>query len=620
MPTIRRRLGPRGALRRPLTLLTASLSLALTTGWLSPPASAEPSWTTYHRDPQRSGADPEAGTPQTPTLAWHSPELGAPIWSQPLVLGSHVYVATVGDKVFSLDAATGAIVWEKSVGTPVPSSALPCGDITPTVGIVGTPVIDPATNVIYAVADTWDGTDAHHELVGLSLSNGAEVLRTAVDPPGAESKAILQRTALNLDAGRVVFGYGGNDGDCSSYVGAVVAAPEAGGPPLYWQVPVSLPSKSGGAIWAPAGPTVGPEGDIYATTGNPVPPEGKPGPYDYSDSVVQLDASLNPLGSFEPPNWLEEGENDLDLSSAGAQLLPGGLLFQAGKDGRGYLVAESTMAGKPGAGAVFEGQVCGGSGSFGGDAFAGGVIYIPCTSGVQALAYNEAAHTFSSLWKGPVDAFGPPTVSAGTVWDIASGGFKGGGTTLYGLDPASGTARYTLTLPSPVADHFASPSAAGGKLFLATGSSETAYQIATPVPATGGGTAVPIFAPLGVKAKPTRVPTLLHAALHADREGHVRIALRCLLSGGQCKGTITLRAKFVKSKRVGKRLVRRTSYVTLGHVRFNHRKGSFAVTLRLGPAARALLARHGGRLALQVVLAAPPSKTVKRAGTLRAAR
>ncbi len=604
--------------RRPLTLLLASLSLLGAAATSLPAAAgAEPTWTTYHRDSIRSGLDPEASTPVAPTLAWHSPDLGAPIWSQPLVLGSRVYVATVGDKVFSLDSNTGAVVWEKSVGAPVPSSALPCGDVTPTVGIVGTPVIDQATQAIYAVADTWDGTSAHHELVGLSLANGAQVLRTPVDPPSADSKAILQRTALNLDAGRVVFGYGGNDGDCSSYVGAVVAAPEAGGAPLYWQVPVSLPSKSGGAIWAPAGPAVGPEGDVYATTGNPVPPEGKPGPYDYSDSVVQLNSTLEPIGSFEPPNWLEEGENDLDLSSAAAELLPGGLLFQAGKDGRGYLIDQSTMAGKPGASAVFEGQVCGGHGSFGGDAFAGGVIYVPCTSGVQALAYNQMARTFTPLWQGPVDAFGPPTISAGLVWDIASGGFSGGGTKLYGLDPATGVPRYTLTLPSPVADHFASSSAAGGKLFLATGSSETAYQIATPI-TNGGGGAVPIA--VGIKKSiPSRVPTLLHTRLRADRKGRVRIALRCLLTGGQCKGTITLRAKFVTIKHVGRKRVRRTSYLALGHVRFNHRKGSFAVTLRLGPKARALLRRHRDRLSLQVILAAPPSKTVRRAATLTAA-
>ncbi len=132
-----------------------------------------------------------------------------------------------------------------------------------------------------------------------------------------------------------------------------------------------------------------------------------------------------------------------------------------------------------GAPAVYNGEVCGGSGgSFGGDAYANGTIYIPCTNGVQALAYNEAARTFTPLWQGPEDAFGSPIVSAGLVWVLATGGFEGGGETLYGLEPATGTTRYTEHLPSPVTDHFASPSAAGGRLFVATGESVSAYQIA----------------------------------------------------------------------------------------------------------------------------------------------
>ena len=59
-----------------------------------------------------------------------------------------------------------------SAGTPVPSGSLPCGDITPTVGIVGTPVIDTADGVLYAVADTWNGSDAQHLLEGFRISDG----------------------------------------------------------------------------------------------------------------------------------------------------------------------------------------------------------------------------------------------------------------------------------------------------------------------------------------------------------------------------------------------------------------------------------------------------------------
>src|ERR1700692_4113981 len=119
--------------------LAALLGCALAAG-LSPPAHGEAMWATYHRDPARSGDDPEAGNPVIPSLAWQSPELGAPIYGQPLVLGSRVYVATVGDRLYALDASSGKVIWEQSAGVPVPSGELPCGDITPTVGIVGTPV------------------------------------------------------------------------------------------------------------------------------------------------------------------------------------------------------------------------------------------------------------------------------------------------------------------------------------------------------------------------------------------------------------------------------------------------------------------------------------------------
>jgi outer membrane protein assembly factor BamB len=594
-------------------------------------AFAEPAWTTYHRDSARSGLDPDATSPVAPTLAWRSRDLGAPMWNQPVILGTRAYVATVGDQVFALDTTTGTVVWERSVGTPVPATALPCGDIYPTVGIVSTPVIDAATGILYVVADTWDGIAPHHELIGLTLATGEQVLRTPVDPPGVDPKTLLQRSALNLDDGYVVFGFGGNFGSCSPELAPVVAAPESGGVARFWQTNSVSPPATAGGVWATSGVAVDGSGPIYAATANPLPPEGETATvYDYSNSVVELDLANDfvanpstepraPRGWFEPPNWIELSNNDLDLGSAGPELLPGNMLFQAGKDGRGYLIDRAKLSGAPASPAAFEGEVCGGHGSFGGDAYAGGVIYVPCTTGIQALAYDQAARTFAPLWRGPADAFGPPIVAGGSVWVAATGGFNGGGTTLYGLDPATGQPRYSLTVP-PLTDHFGSPSAAGGRLLLATGFTVTAYRISA-VPETLDPAPGPALLPTPIAGKrPSRVPTLLHTRLRVDRRGRVRIALRCLLRGGQCKGTITLRAKVLTTKLAEHRRVRHLSYATLGRARFNHAKGSFTVTLKLGPSARALLRRQHGRLALQVILAAPPSKTVKRAATLTATR
>ncbi len=636
-----------------MTGVRAALLACLLAGSLTGVARGEPMWTTYHRDPGRSGYDSEAEEPVTPTLDWQSPKLDGAIWSQPLVLGDRVYVATVGDELYALEASTGKIVWQQSAGAPVPSGELPCGDIEPTVGIVGTPVIDTSTGTIYAVANTWIEAapgmhEAEHVLKGYRLSNGEEVLSTPVDPPGSYHRAFLQRTALNLDKGVVIFGFGGNDGDCSEYRGTVVAAPLDGGAPRFWQVPIALPSEWGGAVWAPSGPAVDGTGNVYATTGNPDPPAGKEATiYDYSDSVVKLNPAQDfvanpkteaaaPLGFFEPPNWEEESNNDLDLSSAGAELLPGGLLFQAGKDGRGYLIEEASMH------SVYSEQVCSGNGSFGGDAYASGAvstidptatgtIYIPCTTGTQALAYNETGATgpsFTPLWQGPPEALGPPIVSAGLVWSLATP-FQGGeGKTLYGLYPATGVPRYTETLPSPVIDHFASPSAAGGRLFVSTGESVTAYQIAqlssgetsTPVPGgscsaacppTGGstGSTSATTSSSGGPAAPSTnakstasVPTLLHTHLRANARGRVRMALRCPAAAVECRGTVTLTAEIVTIVHRGKRRIRRVVAVRLARARFGPSKGEFTVVLRLSRGARALLRRHYERLAVRVVI------------------
>jgi outer membrane protein assembly factor BamB len=623
-------------------LYAAGALACLLAGPASQTAQAEPAWTTYHRDAQRSGDDPDATQPLAPALAWQTVDLGAPIWSQPLIVGDRAYVATVGDEAYALDTSTGKVVWERSVGIPVPASELPCGDVEPTVGVVGTPVIDLEMGTFYMVADRWNAIteEAHHVLVGLDMASGEEVLSTPVDPPGADPKALLQRTALNIDGGDVIFGFGGNNGDCGDYRGTVVAVPESGGQARFWQYQPAPPSSSGGAVWATGGPAVDRSGNVYASTGNPNPPAGTEATtFDYSDSVVKLNPSLDfvldptselaaPLAGFQPPTWQSESNTDTDLGSAAPELLPGGLLFQAGKSGTGYLIDETEMS------SVFSAPVCrdnpGFSGSFGGDAFADGVIYIPCENGTQALAYDQQAQTFTPLWQSEAqDAVGPPIVSAGLVWTVATGRFKGGGSTLYGLDPATGKPRYMVTMPTPVIDHFASPSAAGGRLLVATGTCVTAYQVAQLAAGeTGSGRAGtcgtagkppeeppasagpsqnskpsdPSAAPTGVE-KPSRQPfaVVLHGTrLHLNSKGIVRVALRCTTPAKPCRGRITLRAKLFTAAPGGKHPLPYSLTVTLARKIFGPVRGSFSVRLHLNR--RALARLHPRKGVLRVAL------------------
>ncbi|HLY49237.1 MAG TPA: Ig-like domain repeat protein, partial [Solirubrobacteraceae bacterium] len=450
-------------------------------------AAAVPAWTTYRHDGARSGIDPDSTSPVAPAQVWQTPALDGSIYAQPLVYQSRVYAATENNTVYALDAASGAVVWQRHLATAVDASALPCGDISPTVGVTSTPVIDPTTGRIYAVADTWDGSNVssiHHEMYALNLADGSLAgAPVRVDPPGAPvgdtPDTQLQRASLALDAGKVIIGYGGNAGDCGPYHGWLVAAPEAGGALQAFEVDRAT---SKGAIWASGNaPPVDSSGDIWTSTGNGV------GGLDRQESVIRLDANLNLLDQWTPANWSTLDGTDQDIGSSMPVLLPNNLVFQIGKAGRGYLLNASHLGGL--GGQRFSQSVC--SGSWGGGIYRSGVIYASCADGLRALSLNPAAPSFTPLagWAVNSDANGPPIFAGGLVWAV---GWNGA--TLYGLDPATGATRFSANLNG--FEHFTTPSAAGGRLFVANNDASaasddiTAFQIATPPPPSATATAL----------------------------------------------------------------------------------------------------------------------------------
>ena len=226
-----------------------ALPLALAAGAADNTAhvDATTQWTVYHGNPLGTGADTSGVTFNPPSPAWKSPTLDGQVYGEPLEATGRVFVATENDTIYALAANTGAVLWSTHVGTPVPSGDLPCGDISPTVGITG-----HAGRRRGPRGDLRRGRRAEHGapahvLVGLNIYTGASMLgtggRSARDRIRA---AILQRTGLNLSNGNVVFGYGGNDGDCSTYSGWVVSVPEGGGTPGYYQ---AVPIGHDGAVW-----------------------------------------------------------------------------------------------------------------------------------------------------------------------------------------------------------------------------------------------------------------------------------------------------------------------------------------------------------------------------------
>jgi outer membrane protein assembly factor BamB len=462
------RLATRGACLLVLALGVVGLAASFA-------SAAVPAWTTYDHDGARSATDPDSGAPVPPTAAWGPVSVDGDVYAQPLVFGARVYVATENDSVYALNAATGAVVWQRSLGTAVPSGDLPCGDISPTVGITSTPVIDTASGRIYAVADVLSAGAVSHELFALDAATGSVVtgFPVTVDPPGQDPKAVLQRAALALDGGRVIVPYGGNSGDCSTYHGWLVSVAESGaGPAATFEVD-SAPGELQGAIWgAGDGPSQDAAGHLFVETGN-----GSSSTPDLQESVVELDPNVGVLDHWTAPNWKTLDQNDTDLGSMEPVQLPGGMLFVNGKDGVGRLISGTALGTT---GQVFSAQLCSSGGAFGAPLYHAGVIYVPCSGGLTAVSVAADSASFAPLssFAAPADASGPPIFAGGLVWSTGWGSTQ----ILYGLDPATGAVRYQQNMGR--FDHFATPSAGGGRLFVAAGAKVSALTIATFPPPT----------------------------------------------------------------------------------------------------------------------------------------
>ncbi len=65
-------------------------------------------WTTYHRDNLRTGYIASTLDPHSLTKAWGI-QLDGAVYAEPLVVGTHVIVATEGDSLYALDPTTGSV-------------------------------------------------------------------------------------------------------------------------------------------------------------------------------------------------------------------------------------------------------------------------------------------------------------------------------------------------------------------------------------------------------------------------------------------------------------------------------------------------------------------------------
>jgi polyvinyl alcohol dehydrogenase (cytochrome) len=439
---------------------SASTPQPITLSPAEPTAATEPAvhpaaaWPEFNDNAGRTGL--AAGLPPAGGLThrWTA-RLDGAVYGQPLVVGTTVIAATENDSVYALDASTGRVVWREHLGTPVPQSQLNgCGDIFP-LGITGTPIYDQANGLVYAVAET---VGYHHVLFGLTVTNGAVKVRRDIDQPSSLQNPAYdqQRPALTITGGRVYAAFGGLAGDCGQYQGMVVGTPLPGaGVLVSWHTPTSRE----GAVWGTAGPVVGPDGDLWVSTGNGAAGAGDA--YDGSDSVDRLSPSLQRLDFFAPATWAVDNENDLDLGSTQPVLAAGNTTLIIGKRGIGYLLDTLSLGGV--GHQLADLAICA---AFGSAAVDGSMVYEPCHSGggMAAVYVNARQRQIRVLWRGPGDSNGSPVVGGGAVW-VTSYSDTGG--TLYELDPASGAVRSQIATGVGL-PHFSSVSLAYGTAFLGT--------------------------------------------------------------------------------------------------------------------------------------------------------
>ena len=231
-------------LSRGLPCVLGFVSLCLASSMAQSPGNSV-NVTQHHNNLARTGLylDPAFTTANAAglarDLAFNGSIAGA-VYAQPLYIEGGpgglavVIVVTESNRVYALNATNGAIVWQTRVAPPVPSNALPCGNISP-IGITGTPVVDLPSRALYFDALTQQpGTSTVEHLVfSLNVDTGSV---NPGWPLNVNSNAFYgamqfvslpqgERGALTIIGANLYVPYGGLFGDCGSYHGWVVGMP-----------------------------------------------------------------------------------------------------------------------------------------------------------------------------------------------------------------------------------------------------------------------------------------------------------------------------------------------------------------------------------------------------------
>lgn len=437
---------------------------------------------TYHNDLARDGANTQeyALTPSNVNTTGFgklfSCTVDGAIYAQPLwvpnliVNGSAhnvVFVATAHDSLYAFDADASpcAPLWSVSLidtahganagETTVPSGTSGnlvgggSGDITPEVGVIGTPVIDPVTDTLYVLSKSVsaDQNTFYQRLHAIDLLTGREksgspVLITATFPGSGDggttdtfnAQQQNQRSGLALVNGVIYIAWASHE-DTPPYYGWILGYTYNGTDFQQTAVLNVTPNVHYGGIWmGGAAPAADENNDLYLITGNggfDVTNASMPN-NDYGDSLLQLSSSLSVLQYFTPSDQAQDDSQDNDFGSGGTAVLadlPGDpvthIVMGGGKDGTLYVLNRDNLGGLGDSHAVQ--AIALGYGIFDTGAYWNYTFYIAGLGGpLTAYQLNPTAPSFA-LGSASGNAFGfpgsTPTVSAmetenGIVWAL----------------------------------------------------------------------------------------------------------------------------------------------------------------------------------------------------------
>jgi hypothetical protein len=442
---------------------------------------------TYHNDLARDGVNPQeyaltpANTNSTSFGKLFSCTVDGAIYAQPLWVanltvngGPHnvVFVATAHDSLYAFDADAspcvqlwsvrlidtthGATAGELTVpdGPTGNLVGLGDGDITPEVGVMGTPVIDAASRTLYVVSKSMNsaGTTFMQRLHAIDLSTGNEktgspVMIAGTFPGTGDGTSTVtfsarqqnQRAGLALINGVVYICWGSHE-DASPWYGWMMGYTYNGSAFTRTAVFNDAPNTQGDGIWMGGGAPAADSSNIYVLTGNgPFDATNASAPKnDYGDSLLKLTTSLTISQYFTPSDQQTDGTTDTDFGSGGAAVLadlPAGspllhLVMGGGKDGSIYVLNRDTLGGLGDTHAVQ--KIALGSEIFATGAYWNSNYYVAGVNGaLTAYRLNSSIPQFTFAASSPTSYGFPgasPSVSAaGTanaiVWALNNGNY-----------------------------------------------------------------------------------------------------------------------------------------------------------------------------------------------------